>query len=88
MVRKDELSHEEFERLVEKALAALPKEFQSYLENVAVVIEDEPPDDMPDVLGLYEGVPLVEAQWMTLSCPIASLFIRGRLNAPAALMPR
>ncbi|OGO21824.1 MAG: hypothetical protein A2Z28_08145 [Chloroflexi bacterium RBG_16_51_9] len=60
MVRKDELSHEGFERLVEKALAALPKEFQSYLENVAVVIEDEPPDDIPDVMGLYEGVPLVE----------------------------
>ena len=47
MVRKDELSHKEFERLAEKALVALPEEFQHYLENVAVVIEDEPPDDMP-----------------------------------------
>jgi len=60
MARNDSLSHQMFERLVEKALATLPKEFQSYLENVAVVIEDEPPDDMPDVMGLYEGVPLVE----------------------------
>ena len=60
MVRNDSLSHQRFERLVEKALATLPEEFQSYLENVAVVIEDEPPDDMPDVMGLYEGVPLVE----------------------------
>ena len=60
MVRKDELSHEGFERLVEKALATLPEEFQSYLENVAVIIEEEPPDDMPDVMGLYEGVPLLE----------------------------
>jgi predicted Zn-dependent protease with MMP-like domain len=60
MVRNDSLSHQRFERLVEKALATLPKEFQSYLENVAVVIEDEPPNDMPDVMGLYEGVPLVE----------------------------
>ena len=60
MVRKDKLSHKEFEHLVEKALVALPEEFQCYLENVAVVIENEPPDDMPDVMGLYEGVPLVE----------------------------
>lgn len=60
MARNDSLSHQMFERLVEKALATLPKEFQSYLENVAVVIEDEPPDDMPDVMGLYEGAPLVE----------------------------
>ncbi len=60
MVRKDKLSREGFKRLVEKALAALPEEFHRYLENVAVVIEDEPPGDMPDVMGLYEGVPLVE----------------------------
>ena len=60
MVRKGKLSHKEFEHLVEKALNALPEEFQRYLENVAVVIADEPPDDMPDVMGLYEGVPLVE----------------------------
>ena len=46
--------------LVEKALTALPDEFQRYLENVAVVVEDEPPADVPDVMGLYEGVPLVE----------------------------
>lgn len=59
MMRKDKLSYEEFERLAEKAIAALPKEFQSYLENVVIVIEDESPDDT-DIVGLYEGVPLVE----------------------------
>ena len=56
----DTLSHQEFERLVEKALAAIPEEFHEFLENVVVMIKDEPPDDMPDILGLYEGVPLVE----------------------------
>jgi predicted Zn-dependent protease with MMP-like domain len=60
MIKRDELSHEGFEHLVKKSLAALPEEFQGYLENVVVIIEDEPPDDMPDVMGLYEGVPLVE----------------------------
>jgi len=45
---------------VAKALASLPDEFKSRLENVVVLIEDEPPEDMPDTLGLYEGVPLTE----------------------------
>ncbi len=49
-----------FERLVEKALATIPEEFRAFLENMVVVIEAEPPDDMPDIMGLYEGVPLVE----------------------------
>jgi predicted Zn-dependent protease with MMP-like domain len=54
------LSRRRFERLVAKALASLPDEFKSRLENVVVLIEDEPPEDMPDTLGLYEGVPLTE----------------------------
>jgi predicted Zn-dependent protease with MMP-like domain len=69
MVRKDKLSHGGFERLVRRALINLPEEFQSYLENVVVVIEDEPPDDVPDVMGLYEGVPLVERSLDSTNLP-------------------
>lgn len=58
--RGNRLSHQRFEALVGRALESLPEEFQEYLENVAVVIKDEPPADMPDTLGLYEGVPLTE----------------------------
>ena len=60
MVRRGSLSHQRFEHLVRRVLAALPEEFQSRLENVAVLIEDEPPEDMPGTLGLYEGVPFTE----------------------------
>ena len=60
MVGRSSLSRRRFERLVRRALATLPEEFQSRLENVAVVIEDEPPEHMPDTMGLYEGVPLTE----------------------------
>jgi len=60
MVREDKLSNREFKSLVAKALASIPGKFRVLLENVAVMIEDEPPEDMPDVMGLYEGVPLVE----------------------------
>ena len=41
------------------ALDTLPPELAGGLENVAVVVEDEHPDD-PDLFGLYEGVPLPE----------------------------
>ena len=48
-----------FEDHVRTALDALPPELAGALENVAVVVEDEHPDD-PDLFGLYEGVPLPE----------------------------
>ena len=47
-----------FEELVERALAALPSPVQRLLENVAMVIEDEPGDDDESIYGLYEGAAL------------------------------
>ncbi|MFH1925383.1 MAG: metallopeptidase family protein [Chloroflexota bacterium] len=58
--RRASLSRHRFERLVRKVLAMLPEEFQAKLENVVVVIEEEPPEDMPDVMGLYEGISLID----------------------------
>jgi predicted Zn-dependent protease with MMP-like domain len=49
----------QFEQHVRRALDSLPPELRRALENVEVVVEDEHPDD-PDLLGLYEGVPLPE----------------------------
>ncbi len=48
-----------FEELVADALDGLPPAMVAAFRNVVVVVEDEHPDD-PDLLGLYEGVPLVE----------------------------
>ena len=48
-----------FEEHVQRALDSLPAELARGLENVAVVVEDEHPDD-PDLFGLYEGTPLPE----------------------------
>jgi predicted Zn-dependent protease with MMP-like domain len=48
-----------FEEHVRAALDSLPPELARGLVNVAVVIEDEHPDD-PDLFGLYEGIPLTE----------------------------
>jgi predicted Zn-dependent protease with MMP-like domain len=63
-------SHESFERLVERALDGLPQEMQRLLENVAIVIEDEPEGghDQEVLYGLYEGVPATEygSDWVAL----------------------
>ena len=62
-----EISRQEFERLVERALRKLPRRFRARLENIAVVVEDwadeETLDEMgiepPDTLyGLYRGTDL------------------------------
>lgn len=48
-----------FEQHVQAALDSLPPQLAAALVNVAVVVEDEHPDE-PDLYGLYEGVPLPE----------------------------
>ena len=56
----------EFERLVEEALESLPPQFAELLQNVAVVVEQEPSDEDlelieeegGELLGLYRGVAL------------------------------
>jgi predicted Zn-dependent protease with MMP-like domain len=48
-----------FEEHVRAALDSLPPELAAGLENVAVVVQDEHPED-PDLFGLYEGTPLPE----------------------------
>lgn len=48
-----------FEDVVRSALDSLPQELAAGLRNVAVVVEDENPDD-PDLYGLFEGIPLTE----------------------------
>ena len=59
------LTRQEFESLVEEALAGLPPQFAELLENVAVVVEEEPSDedlevleDDGELLGIYRGVAL------------------------------
>lgn len=65
------LSREQFEQLVEKALDSLPEDFAALLDNVAVIVEEEPspedlaevgmqPDEADDLFGLYTGVNLLE----------------------------
>ena len=47
----------EFEESLQAALASLPEDLRASMSNVAVVVEDEPPEGLP-LLGLYQGIPL------------------------------
>ncbi len=53
------VSPRRFERIVADALDALPRELVDMLDNVAVIVEDEPTHaqrgEGGDLLGLYEG---------------------------------
>jgi predicted Zn-dependent protease with MMP-like domain len=55
----DDIAHDEpqFDQLVSDALDALPDDIATLMSNVAVTVEDEPPDGQP-LLGLYQGIPL------------------------------
>ena len=48
------MSDKEFEEHVRRALDTLPKHIAGALKNVAVVVEEEDPED-PDLFGLWES---------------------------------
>jgi predicted Zn-dependent protease with MMP-like domain len=48
---------DDFDDLIDDAVASLPDDLRSFMSNVAIVVEDEPPAGLP-LLGLYQGVPL------------------------------
>ncbi|MDX6323795.1 MAG: hypothetical protein QOK15_149 [Nocardioidaceae bacterium] len=55
-----EMDEERFEDLVRDALDSLPGELARLVDNCVVLVEDVPPPDQADLLGLYEGTPLTE----------------------------
>ncbi len=66
------MTREQFTRLVEEALAEIPRRFRDEMRNVAVVVEEEPPQHIleemeiePDgsLFGLYQGTPLPDRSW-------------------------
>ncbi|MCC6367699.1 MAG: metallopeptidase family protein [Bryobacterales bacterium] len=50
------MTSREFDTLVERAIAKIPRRFRRRLQNVAFLVEREPP--RPGLLGLYQGRPL------------------------------
>ncbi len=58
-----------FDGILERIIAALPEQLQELLEEVPLIVEDEPSDDLLDqmgvephgeLFGLHSGIPLTE----------------------------
>ena len=76
----------EFESYVEEALASVPAAFRRYLENVVVVVEEEPNDedydetDTPDeeeLFGIFRGVPFFDRGAAVSHLPAQIAVFRG-----------
>jgi predicted Zn-dependent protease with MMP-like domain len=66
------VTREYFRELVEEAIDTIPLKFARQVRNLAIVIEDEPSEELLDemeidddglLLGLYQGTPLNERGW-------------------------
>jgi predicted Zn-dependent protease with MMP-like domain len=68
-----------FEEHVRRALDSVPPELARGLENVAVVVEDENPEE-PDLFGLFE-----EAEYMPAKVTIYRLPLEESFPDPAEL---
>jgi predicted Zn-dependent protease with MMP-like domain len=78
-----------FRKLVERAVRGLPNTIHSQLDNVEIVVEDEPaPDqiesrvgDADELFGLYEGTPLSQRDGSyTMVVPDRIVVFRGPLE--------
>lgn len=70
-----------FDRIVEDALDEVPAELLDMLVNVVFLVEDEPPAEDHELLGVYDGVPLTErgGWWDAGSLPDRITLFRGPL---------
>lgn len=80
------ISPKEFESYVEEALSAVPAAFRKYLENVVVLVEEEPSEedydetDTPDeeeLFGMFRGVPFFERDRVVTDLPAQIAIFRG-----------
>jgi predicted Zn-dependent protease with MMP-like domain len=85
------ISHREFEGAVARAIEDLPPRFGALLDNVFVVVEEEPTeddlesvgmsaDDEDELLGLYQGVPRDERGVEYSALPDRVVLYRGPLQ--------
>ena len=72
-----------FESLVADALDELPGWVQEAMDNVAVVVEDRPPPEDAELLGLYEGIAQTERLDYAGELPDRITLFRSTIEAEA-----
>jgi predicted Zn-dependent protease with MMP-like domain len=76
-------SRRRFESLVADALDELPGWVQEAMDNVAVLVEARPPEDEPDLLGLYEGIAKTERENYAGALPDRITLFRATIESEA-----
>jgi predicted Zn-dependent protease with MMP-like domain len=80
------ISPQEFERYVEEAVGSIPPSFLRYLENIVIVVEEEPTDEDYDetetpedeeLFGIFRGVPFFERDAVASHLPAQVAIFRG-----------
>jgi len=74
-----EMTAQEFDDAVADALDGIPAELLAVMDNVVFLVEDEPPSDDPELLGVYDGTPLTERDsgWGAGALPDRITIFRG-----------
>ena len=64
------MPRDRFEDLVAAALDEMPAQLTALMDNCVVLVEDDPPERDPHLLGVYDGTPLTErGQGYTMALP-------------------
>jgi predicted Zn-dependent protease with MMP-like domain len=86
----EQSARENFERLVADALDSLPDDIALAMDNVEVVVEEEPPPEVRagagrghDVLGYYHGIPLTNRSYYNNVLPDRISIYRGPITRAA-----
>jgi predicted Zn-dependent protease with MMP-like domain len=82
------MKREEFVNVAEEALGSLPEEFRSRIKNVAILVEDFPPNQLPPepgqqirlVLGIFHGVPATNKSVFDVSMVLPTSCFIGRIS--------
>ena len=87
------MTRERFEVIAQEAFDSLPETFRSRIENVHIVVEDYPSEDVAgrggrnkfSLLGLYQGIPLTKrGTWYGASPTVPDKITLYQRNIEAA----
>lgn len=89
-------SNQQFQELIDQALAELPGEHVKNIKNVAILYEEVPTPEQrhklelrndQTLLGLYEGVPLSQRQGRTMLYPDRITLFKQPLESRSDTLP-
>ena len=81
------MERSKFEALVTQALNGLPRTFREKLTNVAIIVDDRPPEEPESgglLLGLFHGIPRTEKSVLFSSPPDRIFLYQRNIEAVCA----